>query len=117
MKKRERNIDKIRRLEKELAEQRERRRNADLEIMRMHRVVDHARNEAGEQVRELSVAVDGIIIALAMRCGANVGEGVWEIGLDRFSPTQLCDRYRVAPYKAGDRVVYRVEEASRHDNQ
>lgn len=66
----ERNIDKIRRLEKELAEERERRHNADLEIMRMHKVVQRAKDEANDQLREISVASDGFVAAVALRYGA-----------------------------------------------
>ena len=106
----ERNVDKIRRLKKELAAERERRHNADMEIMRMHKVVDHIQAEAVEQVRELSVAVDSAVIALALRYGANVGDGVWEVSVPVDSATELCGVYTVRRERAGERYVYRVEK-------
>ena len=106
----ERNVDKIRRLKKELFTEKERRHNADLEIMRMHKVVDHIQAEAVEQARELSVAVDGVVIALALRYGANVGDGVWEVSLPVYSATELCGAYTVSGERAGERYVYRVEK-------
>ena len=108
--KRERNCDEIKRLEREMQSERERRRNADLEIMRMHRVVDLERNNAAEQLAEVSTLADGLLAALALHKGANVGEGVWELAIPVYSPTELYGRYSVRTDRVGEFYVIRVEE-------
>ena len=106
----ERNCDKIKRLEKAVEAEREKRRNADMEIMRMHKVVDLERNNAALQLAEVSTLTDGFVIALTLHHGANVGEGVWELAIPVYSPTELCGRYSVKMDRAGEFYVIRAEE-------
>lgn len=106
----ERNCDKIKRLERAVEAEREKRRNADIEIMRMHKVVDLERNNAALQLAEVSTLTDGFVIALALHHGANVGEGVWELSLPVYSPTELCGRYTVHASREGEKYIVRVEE-------
>lgn len=106
----ERNIDKLRKLEKELRQEREKRRNADLEILRMHKVVDLERKNAALQLAEVSTAADGLLAALALHSGANVGDGVWEVALPVYSPTELCKTYKVETDRQGGTYLVRVEK-------
>lgn len=106
----ERNCDKIKRLEKAVEAEREKRRNADIEIMRMHKVVDLERNNAALQLAEVSTLTDGFVVALTLHRGANVGEGVWELALPVYSPTELCGRYTVHASREGEKYIVRVEE-------
>lgn len=106
----ERNCDKIKRLEKAVEAEREKRRNADIEIMRMHKVLDLERNNAALQLAEVSTLTDGFVIALTIRHGANVGEGVWELSMPVYSPTELCVRYTVHASREGEKYIVRVEE-------
>lgn len=107
--KKERNCDKIKRLEREIRSERERRRNANLEIMRMHKVVDMERNNASMQLAEVSTLADGLLAALALHKGANIGDG-WELAIPVYSPTELCGRYSVKTDRAGEFYVIRAEE-------
>ena len=109
-KKNERNIDKIRKLEKELAQEREKRHNADLEIMRMHKVVDLERKNAALQLADVSMQVDGFLTAMAIHKGANIGDGVWEVALPVYSPTELCKTYKVEMERQGEKYIARVEK-------
>ena len=106
----ERNCDKIKRLEKAVEAEREKRRNADIEIMRMHKVVDLERNNAAEQLAEVSTLADGLLVALALHQGANIGEGVWELAIPVYSTTELCGRYSVKTDRTGEFYVIRAEE-------
>lgn len=108
-KKAERNVDKIKRLEAAVAAERYRRRNADLEIVRMHKIVDRTRAEAALQMAEISTATDGLLAALATHCGAPVGQDAWEIVLDVYSPTELCKQFSVSADRSGEKYVIRVE--------
>lgn len=94
-KKAERNVDKIKRLEKELSGEKNRRRNADIEIIRMHKVVSGIRAEAALQAAEMSTTADGLLIALAMQFGEQVGEAR-ELRLPFYSPTALCESFAVS---------------------
>ena len=108
-KKAERNVDKIKRLEAAAAAERDRRRNADIEIIRMHKVVNHTTAEAALQLAEISTATDGLLAALALHCGAPVGPDAWEITLDAYSPTEMCKQFSVSTDRVGGKYVIRVE--------
>lgn len=105
----ERNVDKIKRLEKELAAEREKRHHADIEIIRMHKVVNEERKNAVEQLNEVSVLADGLLAALALHHGSNVGDGVWEIGLPSYSPSEMVKRFKVTTEHNGVRYIIRIQ--------
>lgn len=118
-KKAERNVDKIKRLEKELAAEREKRHHADIEIVRMHKIVNSVREEAVLQALDVSKLVDGAIAALAIQFGERIGQA-WELRLPVYSPADLCEKFVVV----GDRdnssknYVFRVEgRGTINDNQ
>ena len=94
-KKAERNVDKIKRLEKELAAEREKRRHADIEIVRMHKIVDEERKNAVEQLKEVSILADGLLAALAIHHVSAVGGGVFEVGWPSYSPSEMVRRCEV----------------------
>ena len=108
-KKAERNVDKIKRLEKELAAEREKRHHADIEIVRMHKIVDEERKNAVEQLNEVSILADGLLAALALHNGSNVGGGVFEIGLPSYSPSEMVRRFKVTTEHNGVRYIIRAQ--------
>lgn len=116
-KKPERNVDKIRRLEAEIAAERDRRRHADIEIVRMHKQVGKTRNDAALQLAEISTAADGLLIALAAHIGANVGPDTWEISLDVYSPSELCRRYQATTTRRGSKYIIRVSPKKQEEAQ
>lgn len=111
----ERNIDKIRRLEKELAAEREKRHNADMEIMRMHKVVDQTQREAVEQLREISVATDAWTTAVTMANGLQGGDGSWTMTVPVYAAGSLYDRFRVSVSRDGNTYTAKVVRRERED--
>lgn len=119
----ERNCDKIKRLEKELWEARveasrqiEKRRAADKEIIRMHKIVNETTSKASEGVAQLSMAVDAFSAAVAMKYGAQVGEDAWELHVGQYNAPDLLMEFSVSAEKAADggrviRVERRVKDA------
>lgn len=112
----ERNVDKIRRLEKELAAEREKRHNADLEIMRMHKVVDQTRKEAVEQLREISIATDAWTIAVTMAKGLQKGRESWALSLPLYSARSLYNDFCVSVIRDGDAYTAKVVRRE-HENE
>ena len=110
----ERNVDRIRRLEKELAAEREKRHNADLEIMRMHKVVDHTRKEAVEQLREISIAADAWTTAVTMVHGSQE-DGSWTLTVPVYAAGSLYERFRVSVSREGDTYSAKVVQRGRED--
>lgn len=111
----ERNVDKIKRLEKELAAEREKRHNADLEIMRMHKVVDHTRKEAVEQLREISIAADAWTMAVAMAHGSQEQDGSWTLTVPVYAAGSLYERFRVSVSREGDTYSAKVVQRGQED--
>lgn len=112
----ERNVDKIRRLEKELAAEREKRHNADLEIMRMHKVVDHTRKEAVEQLQEISIATDAWTIAVTMANGSQDGPEIWSLSLPLYSARSLYKDFCVSVIRDGEAYTAKVVRRG-HENE
>lgn len=113
----ERNCDKIRRLEKELREERERRKNADLEIMRMHGVVDKARQDALEQLGEISMAADAFGVQTALSYGTCGEAGEYTIRLPRYSAPELMGKYTITGERVGGGRMFTVREKERKDDR
>lgn len=111
----ERNVDRIRRLEKELAAEKEKRHNADLEIMRMHKVVDHTRKEAVEQLREISIATDAWTMAVTMAHGSQEEDGSWTLTVPAYAAGALYERFRVSVSREGDTYSAKVVRRGQED--
>lgn len=109
-----RNCDKIKRLEKELREQTERRRAADREIVRMHKIVNETTSSASEGVSQLSMAVDAFSAVVAMEYGVQVGEGVWELPVGEYSALETVKAFSVTAEKREGGRVIRVERRADH---
>lgn len=111
----ERNVDKIKRLEKELAAEREKRHNADLEIMRMHKVVDHTRKEAVDQLREISIAADAWTTAVTMAHGSQAEDGSWTLTVPVYAAGSLYERFRVSVSRDVDTYSAKVVQRGQED--
>lgn len=99
---RERNIDKVRRMERELSECRSKSDAQIREIVRLHK-------RLGEAGPELSRLAEALYIGVALKFGTEVSPGVWEIVLPRQG--DVLERYRlyIEPCRDGQ-YRYRVTE-------
>lgn len=81
----ERNVDKIRRLEKELAAQKEKNSAANLELAYMREKV----REKDRGVSEIQKAVNMILTAAALEHGARAADGAFELAVPMNRPGLL----------------------------
>ena len=103
----ERNVDKLRRLQKETAELEERRKAAVEEIRRVRREL-HRKDDA---INALCLEHGAIMVAVALKHGTQVGSGAHELVYAKLDPRACEEQYRFQLLKEGEEnYILRVEE-------
>lgn len=110
--KHERRNKRIKRLQREAKMQREKRRAADTEIIRMHKEVAEVQRDSIEALGQLSVVLDAWLGRMAQEYGDHEKEGRWVLAVDSFSPSEFMGRYDVSAVKDEDtgKYIVTVEE-------
>lgn len=97
--KHERRNKRIKRLQREAKMQREKRRAADMEIIRMHKEVAEVQRYSIEALGQLSVVLDAWLGRMAQEYGVHEKDGRWVLAVDSFSPSEFMERYDVSAVK------------------
>ena len=103
----ERNVDKLRRLQKEMEALEERRKAAVEEIRRVRREL-HRKDDA---INALCLEHGAIMVAVALKHGTQVGSGAHELVYAKLDPRACEEQYRFQHLKEGEEnYILRVEE-------
>ena len=101
----ERNVEKVRRLERELRAAKEKCVAQDHEIIRLHK----ARQDTTDGLNELQDIAKSLYIGMAKKYGSEVSPGVWELVLPaRLEGAVECHKLNYRTEKRG--IVVRVSE-------
>lgn len=100
----ERNVEKLKRMKKELAAVMEKNTAANVEIVRQKGLV----REAREGAREIGMTCDALLVAAVLSCGAQVGAAAWELRLPQVDVLAMLREYRLTLEPDGARKRLRV---------
>ena len=99
-----RNVDKIKRLESELERHKKKIYDQHVEISRLNQVA----NEMRDGLRELNRAADAIMVAVAVKFGAEVGVGAFEAMLPTVKVDELLRQYQMSVTSPDGQYIIRA---------
>lgn len=97
--KHERRNKRIKRLQREAKLQRDKRRAADTEIIRMHKEVAEVQRNSIEALGQVGAVLDAWLGRMAQEYGAHEKEGRWVLAVHSFSPAEFMELYDVSAVK------------------
>lgn len=100
--KHERRNKRIKSLQREAKMQRDKRRAADMEIIRMHKEVAEVQRDSIEALGQLSVVLDAWLGRMAQEYGFSANDGKWHISVRCGSPYEFLEEYKVSVCKLSD---------------
>lgn len=111
----ERNVDKVKRLTRELAEALEKCTAANVELGRQRGAV----REAREGARQAGQVCDALLTATVLKFGAQVGAAAWELKLPPIDVLALVGEYRLeVSFEPGGELFHlRVEKRGSADGE